>query len=176
MIEARSLLSHLRNLSGDHQGMRFSDYQLMGPLNDAISLVYDALIGNANPAARRMVTLTVAGGSAELPEDLHSLSLVDGLLPWSGGTVPPDGYYRVAGDRIYCSDGDLSVEYFYIPEMIVEDLDEVDIPRSLFSTVVNVAKALMMNDYMTADNLVWKVVTSMASRGISHIPDQKVFT
>jgi len=60
--------------------------------------------------------------------------------------------------------------------MIVEDLDEVDIPRSMFSTVVNVAKALMMNDRMTADNLVWKVVTSMASRGISHIPDQKVFT
>jgi len=175
MIEARSLLSHLRNLSGDHQGMRFSDYQLMGPLNDAISLIYDALIGNANPAARRRMTLTVAGGSAELPEDLHSLSLVDGLLPWAGGTVPPDGYYRVAGDRIYCSDGDLSVEYFYIPEMIVEDLDEVDIPRSLFSTVVNVAKALMMNDRMTADNLVWKVVTSMASRGISYIPDRNAF-
>lgn len=175
MIEARSLLSHLRNLSGDHQGMRFSDYQLMGPLNDAISLVYDALIGNANPVARRRVTLTVENGSAELPEDLHSLSLVDGLLPWGESTTPPDGYYRVVGDRIYCSDGDLSVEYFYIPEMIVEDLDEVDIPRSLFSTVVNVAKALMMNDRMTADNLVWKVVTSMASRGISHIPDRKAF-
>ena len=174
-MDASQLILHLRNITGDHQAIRFSDYQLMGFLNDAISLVYDALIGNANPVARRRATLTVEGGSAELPEDLHSLSLVDGLLPWAGGTVPPDGYYRVVGDRIYCSDGDLSVEYFYIPEMIVEDLDEVDIPRSMFSTVVNVAKALMMNDRMTADNLVWKVVTSMASRGISYIPDRNAF-
>lgn len=174
-MDASQLILHLRNITGDHQSIRFSDYQLMGFLNDAISMVYDSFIGNANTLAKKLTTLTVTNGKASLPTDFHSVSLVDNMIPWAESTSPDSGYYKIIGSDFYCGESVAVMEYFYLPALITSSDDSVDIPRSLFNTVVNVAKLIMMGDRIGADNVIYKAMASMASRGVTFIPDRKAF-
>ena len=178
-MECSQLILSLRLLMNDMVGARYSDHQLILFLNLAISMIYDQLIGYANSLAKKTATLTMADGSAQLPEDFHSLSLAyhdsEDTLPDYGVMEPEAGYYKIVGDRIYSGDEDLDIEYFYVPAKIETIDDEVDIPRMLEYPIIAVANAMSIGDRMTADTIILRTITATASRGIAYIPDRKPF-
>ena len=179
MILASDLMLSVRLKLSDPQGTLFSDYQLLEILNASVEMIYDTLIGYANSLPRKVISLTLTDGRVDLPEDFHSLSHLS-----SGGIelradfekiVPDEGTYRVVGTKLLAPTDTVDVEYYYIPLSVTDFDGEFDIPISIRSQTVSIACALLRGDSMAADNVIYKLLTSMASRGISHIPDNIIW-
>ena len=179
-MQVKDLILQIRMSLNDAQGLRTSDYQIMNAINEAVTQLFDSLIGFANGLARKIATLPVTDGVAELPEDFHSVSLISGsdgvLYPDYGNILPESGCYKVVGNELLVTDeSSVDMEYFYMPEPVTTVEDVLEIQRSLRSVLVAVASGLLRGERDKVGMTIYQTVSSMASRGVAHLPDVKIF-
>ena len=179
-MQVKDLILQIRMSLNDAQGLRTSDYQIMNAINEAVTQTFDSLIGFANGLARKIVTLPVTDGRVELPEDFHSISLLSGsdgiLYPDYGNVIPDSGCYKVVGNELLVGgETEIALEYFYMPEPVMEADSELEVQRSLRSIIVGVASGLLRGERDKVGMIIYQTVSSMASRGVAHLPDVKIF-
>ena len=179
-MQVKDLILQIRMSLNDAQGLRTSDYQIMNAINEAVTQLFDSLIGFANGLARKIVTIPVTNGRVRLPEDFHSISLISGsggvLYPDYGGITPAKGCYKVVGDEVLVGgENEVDLEYFYMPEPVMEADGDLEVQRSLRSVIVAVASGLLRGERDKVGVIIYQTVSSMASRGVAHLPDVKIF-
>ena len=179
-MQVKDLILQIRMSLNDAQGLRTSDYQIMNAINEAVTQLFDSLIGFANGLARKVATLPVVDGRVELPEDFHSIGLIAGdtgvLYPDYGNVLPVDGCYKVVGNELLVGgETEITLEYFYMPEPVMEADGDLEVQRSLRSIIVGVASGLLRGERDKVGMIIYQTVSSMASRGVSYLPDVKIF-
>ena len=110
-MKAGELLTKIRLRVGDMQGARYSDWEALSALNDAMRMLWIALAENFSSIPRVKKELTLINGSAPLPKGFYSLVSIS-----EGAYV--DGF-RVKGE------GKATLVYNCIPPAVAEGTDDI---------------------------------------------------
>ncbi len=176
MIPVVQLVRSLRYALRDMQGLKYSDYELIESINQAVNLLYGRLSESYVQAVLKKKILAVGeNGTAALPKDfvrIHQLGMGDGLaaIPTSGAATA-EGTYRIIGDTLYAPEGAYSLEYYYIPKRVTSLTDEVDAPQSMSPYLERISLAIFGNNLETAEQIVTQCLQVLAAREVSHFTD-----
>lgn len=174
MIVVKDLIMSLRYALGDMQGLNISDYQLVEPINQAVSRLYQRLSERYVHAVLKKKEITVDEKSYyEMPSDfvrVHQIiSDTEGLLIPSSTNPPPAGFYRIIGNTLYLSGpGSYAFEYYYIPVRVKTIADEIDAPESMRSYIEQLSLLYYRKDLNSVEGLLQQVENVLAGREISH--------
>ena len=173
MIPVVELAMSLRYALGDMQGLNVSDYQLIEPINQAVSKLYGHLSQRyVHAVLKRLVVVIGENNTYELPPDFVRVHQVvsdeDGVLVPTSMNPPARRTYRIVGGTLYANEGTYSFEYYYIPARVHRMDDNVDIPESMRSYVEQIALELYRKNYAQADAIVLQAEATLAGREISH--------
>ena len=172
-IPVVELAMSLRYALGDMQGLNVSDYQLIEPINQAVSKLYGYLSQRYVHAVLKKSVLDVDDSKTyELPSDfvrVHQVVSDDyGIMIPTTTNPPARGTYRIIGNTLYANEGTYSFEYYYIPARVRSLSDNVDAPESMRSYIEQVALAMYQKDIQRADYIVNQAEATLAGREISH--------
>lgn len=176
MIPVVRLVKSLRYALKDMQGIKYSDYELIEAVNQAVSFLYGRLSERyVNASLKEKVFIIGDEELAVLPKDfvrLHQLGMgAEGeCIPTSSFPVV-DGTYRIIGTTIYAKPGTYTLEYYYMPDQVNSLGDEVDAPLSLSPYIEQISLALFGNNLEKAEALVQQCSQVLAVREISHFTD-----
>jgi hypothetical protein len=179
----KELLTKIRLRVGDMQGAKYSDYEALGSLNDAMKMLWIALAENYSTIPRVRKEITLVDGRAPLPEDFYSLvsisggARVDGFLVRGGGekatlvyNIIPPGLTE-GSDDIAFSDGDKAYS----------DTDPL-VPGHAMAApaisldLVEIAAAAMQGDTPTAAAIAAATARRISQkREHAKIPDRRPF-
>ena len=173
MIPVVELAMSLRYALGDMQGLNVSDYQLIEPINQAVSRLYGYLSQRYVHAVLKKTAITVPNTKMyALPSDYVRVHQVvsdnDGVLIPTSTNPPARRTYRIVGNTLYANEGTYSFEYYYIPSRVHGMSDNVDAPESMRSYIEQVALALYQKNIQLAEILVQQAEATLAGREISH--------
>lgn len=176
MIPVVRLVKSLRYALKDMQGIKYSDYELIEAVNQAVSLLYGRLSERyVNASLKERIFVVGDEGLSSLPRDfvrLHQLGTGDNgeCIPTSSFPVV-EGTYRIMGTTIYAKPGTYSLEYYYMPDRVNGLGEEVDAPISLAPYIEQVSLALFGNNLEKAEALVQQCSQVLAVREVSHFTD-----
>ena len=173
MIPVVDLAMSLRYALGDMQGLNVSDYQLLEPINQAVSKLYGYLSQRYVHAVLKKSVINVPSTKMyALPSDFVRVHQVvsdeDGLMIPTSMNPPAKRTYRIVGNTLYVNEGTYSFEYYYIPARAYRMDDDVDVPESMRSYIEQVALAMFQKKYADADAIVMQAEATLAGREISH--------
>lgn len=179
-MDAKTAILEMRHWIGDSQKAKFSDDALMLALNTTLALVFEMFVGYASTIGRKSATVVLTGGSGDLPNDFHSVVIVEDnlgneMLPDYGGLTPSAGHYKIVGGKLYAGTPSVNMEYHYIPQRLTSGESVLDVPDAILNQMVQVAVTLAKGDRMGADKIVYSMVRSLASRHIPYVPDRRAF-
>jgi hypothetical protein len=160
----KDLLTKVRLRVGDMQSSKYSDYEMLQSLNDAMKMLWIALAENFSSIPRSRREIKLVNGSAPLPENFYSLvSISDGAhvdgfrIRGSGGEsvtlvyniIPPDLTLQTSDiaysdDDIACLDTDpLVPAYKLLPPAVGLDMAEITaaIMQGNTSAAVSIAQS-----------------------------------
>ena len=162
----------LRYALGDMQGLYVSDYQLLEPINQAVSKLYGYLSQRyVHAVLKRSVIDVDDSQSYELPPDyvrVHQVYGDDGILVPTSINPPARRTYRIIGHTFYAKKGTYSFEYYYIPSRVHSAEDNLDVSESMRSYVEQVALAMYQKNIQQADYIIQQAEATLAGREISH--------
>lgn len=162
----------LRYALGDMQGLNVSDYQLLEPINQAVSKLYGYLSQRyVHAVLKRSVIDVDDSQSYELPPDyvrVHQVYGDDGILVPTSINPPARRTYRIIGHTFYAKKGTYSFEYYYIPSRVHSAEDNLDVSESMRSYVEQVALAMYQKNIQQADYIIQQAEATLAGREISH--------
>ena len=131
MIPVVELAMSLRYALGDMQGLNVSDYQLLEPINQAVSRLYGYLSQRYVHAVLKEKVISIGAGEEGVPHDvggsasyslpndfvrIHQVISDDsGLMIPTTMNPPANGTYRILGNEIFARQGTYTLEYYYIP-------------------------------------------------------------
>ena len=173
MIPVVDFAMSLRYGLGDMQGQNVSDYQLIEPINQAVSKLYGHLSQRYVHAVLKRKVIDIDDSKMyELPGDFVRVHQVvsdeDGVLVPTSTNPPARRTYRIVGGTLYANEGTYSFEYYYMPARVYRMEDNVDIPESMRSYVEQIALELYQKHYEQADAIVMQAEATLAGRQISH--------
>ena len=173
MIPVIEIVMSLRYELGDMQGLNISDYELIHPINKAVSLLYGTLSERYVHAVLKKLPITVDSTKTySLPSDFVRVHQVigdkAGILVPSSTNPPETGSYRIVGNTLYADEGTYSLEYYYIPARINSLGDLLDVSESMRTWIEEVAAAMYKKDMSLAAGLVQQCENVLAGREISH--------
>ena len=173
MIPVIELIMSLRYELGDMQGINVSDYELIKPINQAVSLLYGTLSERYVHAVLKKRPITVGTGKEySLPSDFVRVHQIigdkDGILTPSSINPPPNGSYRIIGNTLYANEDTYTFEYYYIPSKVMTIGDMLDVPESMRTWIEQIALSFYKKDLGTAAALVQQCENVLAGRDISH--------
>ena len=118
----------LRYALGDMQGLNVSDYQLIEPINQAVSKLYGYLSQRYVHAVLKRTAVDVGKqGMTALPSDFVRVHQVigdtSGLLIPTSSNPPAIGTYRIVGSTLYANEGTYSFDTMEetITDVVVEN-------------------------------------------------------
>jgi hypothetical protein len=111
-MRVKDLLTKIRLRVGDMQGTKYSDYEALSSLNDAMKMLWIALAENYSSIPRVKKEITLVNGDAPLPGNFYSLVSIS-----EGACV--DGF-RVKGDG-----GKATLVYNFIPPALTTDSEDI---------------------------------------------------
>ena len=173
MIKVTELMMSLRYALGDMQGLNISDYQLIEPINQATSRLYERLSERYVHAVLKKIVMTVgADKTYALPSDFVRVHQVVsdelGLLIPTSTNPPATGAYRIFGNNFYADKGTYSLEYYYIPARVRTLADSLDVPESMRSYIEQLSLLMYRKDLANVEELLKQVESVLAGREISH--------
>ena len=173
MIPVVELAMSLRYARGDMQGLNISDYQLLEPINQAVSKLYGNLSQRYVHAVLKKKAITVSNTKTyELPSDfvrIHQIVSDDyGVLIPTSMNPPARRTYRIVGNTLYANEGTYSFEYYYIPARVHSMSEDIDAPENMRSYIEQVALAMYKKDIQLADYLITQAEATLAGREVSH--------
>lgn len=163
----------LRYALGDMQGLNISDYQLIEPINQAVSKLYGFLSQRYVHAVLKKAVVDVGkSGMTALPSDfvrVHQLiGDTQGLLIPTTTNPPALGTYRIVGSTLYANEGTYSFEYYYIPARVKTLSDSVDVPEMMRAWIEQAALMMYQKNSQGVDALLLQCEQTLAGREISH--------
>lgn len=173
MIPVVELAMSLRYALGDMQGLNVSDYQLLEPINQAVSKLYGYLSQRYVHAVLKKAVINVPSTKMyELPSDFVRVHQVvgdeDGLMIPTSTNPPARRTYRIVGNTLYANEGAYSFEYYYIPARVHRLEDNIDAPESMRSYIEQIALNLYQKNIQQADYIIQQAEATLAGREISH--------
>lgn len=173
MIPVIEIVMSLRYEIGDMQGLNVSDYELITPINRAVSLLYGTLSERyVHAVLKRLPIVIDSTKTYSLPGDfvrVHQLIAdKDGVLNPASSNPPKECAYRIVGTELFADEGEYMFEYYYIPAKVRTLADMLDIPESMRTWVEQIALAFYRKDMNTAAGLVAQCEGVLAGREISH--------
>ena len=173
MIPVVELAMSLRYALGDMQGLNVSDYQLLEPINQAVSRLYGYLSQRYVHAVLKKKAIDIGNTNMyELPSDFVRVHQVvsdeDGLMIPTSTNPPARRSYRIVGNTLYAKEGAYSFEYYYIPARVHRLEDNVDAPESMRSYIEQIALNLYQKNIQQADYIIEQAEATLAGREISH--------
>lgn len=173
MIPVVELAISLRYALGDMQGLNVSDYQLIEPINQAVSKLYGYLSQRYVHAVLKRKLLNVDKTNVyELPSDFVRVHQVVsdnyGVMVPTTTNPPAPRTYRIVGNTLYVNEGMYSFEYYYVPARVYRLEDNVDAPESMRSYIEQIALNLYQKNIQQADYIIQQAEATLAGREISH--------
>ncbi len=173
MIPVIEIVMSLRYELGDMQGLNVSDYELIKPINQAVSLLYGTLSERYVHAVLKKSVINIDDSkSYTLPSDFVRVHQVigdkDGILTPVSTNPPARGSYRIFGNTLYANEDTYTLEYYYIPSKVITLGDQLDVPESMRTWIEQIALAFYKKDLGTAAGLVQQCENVLAGREISH--------
>ena len=176
MIPVVNLVRSLRFALKDMQGVKYSDYELIEAVNQAVSLLYGQLSEKYIFATLKKKIINI-GSSQEtsLPSDfvrIHQLGMGDEGVAIPTSRMPVcEGTYRIIGDTLYAAPGVYSLEYYYVPVRVNSLADNVDAPLSMSPYIEQISLAIFGNNLEKAEQVVQVCMSVLSDRGQSHFED-----
>lgn len=163
----------LRYALGDMQGLNISDYELIEPINQAVSTLYGRLSERYVHAALKKLAITVPSTKTyALPSDFVRVHQVvsdsKGVLIPTSLNPPASGTYRIVGQDLYADAGAYSFEYYYIPARIKNVGDTIDAPQSMRTWIEQLSLCKYRKDMNAAEVLLQQCESVLAGRAVSH--------
>lgn len=170
----------LRYALGDMQGLNVSDYELIEPINQAVSKLYGHLserhihevVGEVGP------TTITDSDTITLPDDFIRVYQVLGaeaakpvdddykvIIPTSNRSLV-FGAYRILGRVFKAKAGTYIIEYYYIPKKVSTVGETLNVAESMRSWIEQLALAYFKKDYNTVEGLVTQCEAVLAGREI----------
>lgn len=176
MIPVINLVKSLRFALRDMQGVKYSDYELIEAVNQAVSLLYGQLAEKYVYATLKKKIISVGNtGQINLPSDfvrLHQVGIgEEGVLIPTTRMPVVEGAYRIIGDTLYAVEGVYSLEYYYTPERVSSLADSVDAPLSMSPYIEQISLAIFGNNLEKAMQVVQGCINALANRERSHFED-----
>lgn len=179
-IKVIELVMSLRYALGDMQGLNVSDYELIEPINQAVSKLYGHLserhihevVGEVGP------TTITDSDTITLPDDFIRVYQVLGaeaakpvdddykvIIPTSNRSLV-FGAYRILGRVFKAKAGTYIIEYYYIPKKVSTVGETLNVAESMRSWIEQLALAYFKKDYNTVEGLVTQCEAVLAGREI----------
>lgn len=160
-MQAGKVATKIRLRVGDMQKTRFSDYEILSALNDAMSMLWVALAENFSRIPQKTVNIVMTDGKAPLPEDYYSL-------------VKKPAGAEIRGMEITGAEGELV--YNAVPIPALDMADDIRLPLSLLLDCVEVAGAIATGRTDEAASIAGTAARRISQkREISEIPDRVPF-
>ncbi len=179
-IKVIDLVMSLRYALGDMQGLNVSDYELIEPINQAVSKLYGHL-------SERHVHEVVTETKPTTITDTQTITLPDDFIRvyqvlGSDAAKPTDddykvivptsnrslvfGAYRILGRVFKAKAGTYIIEYYYIPQKVNTVGETLNVAESMRSWIEQIALAYFKKDYNTVEGLATQCETVLAGREI----------
>lgn len=172
MIPVVELALSIRYALGDMQGVGVSDYELLEPINQAVSTLYGRLSERYVHAVLKRLAITVGEDRQyTIPSDfvrVHQVVGDRGVLIPTSMNPPAQRTYRIVGNDFYANEGTYSFEYYYIPARARTLNDEIDVSESMRSWIEQLSLAMFKKDAQRAELLLQQCENVLAGRQISH--------
>ncbi len=176
MIPVLNLVKSLRFALRDMQGVKYSDYELIEAINQAVSLLYGQLAEKYVYATQKKVNMVV-GNSQQyaLPSDFARLHQVgmgsEGVLIPTTRMPVIEGTYRIIGDVLYTTPGAYTLEYYYIPPRVNSLADNVDAPIAMSPYIEQISLAIFGNNLERASQIIQVCINALSNKELSHFTD-----
>ena len=172
MIPVIELILSLRYELGDMQGLNISDYELIRPINRAVSLLYGKLSESFVHAVVKKLPIVIDSTKTyALPSDFVRVhQLIGGsstTLPPTSVNPPAECAYRIVGTELFANEGAYTLEYYYIPAKVTGLGDYLDVAENMRTWVEEISLAMYKKDMNTAAALVKQAENILSGREIS---------
>ena len=176
MIPVINLVKSLRFALKDMQGLKYSDYELIEAVNQAVSLLYGQLSEKYVYATlKRKVIIIGSSNEYSLPSDfvrIHQLGMGDEGVAIPTTRMPViEGTYRIIGDTLYAHEGAYTLEYYYIPVRVSSIADNIDAPLSMSPYLEQISLAIFGNNLERAEQVIQVCINALANKEHSHFED-----
>lgn len=165
----------------DISGAKFSDYQLIDSINNALEMIYNTLAASDSAILDTTVQLKLKKGSTELPEDCVTLVDVydindDELTPIGKGDKLNPSTYRVVGNTLYTPSDVVTIQYKQGFTTLTHDDMDSDLPLPAYFvplikkySLVMLAGGINQNDAQVIQQMTKDVYSITANRSWSYI-------
>jgi hypothetical protein len=182
-MRVRDLLTKIRLRTGDMQGAKYSDYEVLESLNDAMKMLWIALAENFSSVPRVKKEITLVNGDATLPENFYSLvsisegAYIDGFRVRGEGksatlvynAIPPA--LTLEADDIAFSDDDIA----YSDTDPLVPWHALAVP-AISLDMVEIAAAIMQGQTESAAKMAMSTAKRISQkREYAKIPDRRPF-
>jgi hypothetical protein len=164
-LKANDVIIKIRHKVSDTLINKYSEYELLMAINEAIDIFWQALSDQYSTVTQRVKAYDLSSGQALLPSDFYSLAEIQ------YGCVPA----RIKGDHIFGS-GEVVLVYNYKPREITLSEDVVDVPITLISDLVKIAAQVVAGNTAAAVGQAEESAKRISQkREVSRIPDMECF-
>ena len=174
MVQVSRLVASMRFSIRDMQGVNVSDFEIIGAINQAASLLYNKLAEDfVNAGLKKTILIVDDTLSASLPSDfigVHRVGMGDeGYASPVSYRPEISGTYRILGNTFYAPEGLYGLEYYYIPKRVNSLTDNLDVMPSVCPYLERVAGYVLANDLAGAVQTAAVCSHSLAGNEISHM-------
>lgn len=153
-MKAQKLMAQTRLYAGDAVKAKYSDWQVIRAINDALRIMAEENANAMGRLFRGRAEIEITGGVGELPEDY--LRVIRGVSGVSGQELlhvhtdePALGEFSISGDAIYSGEeGRVVLWYFSNPGQIADGDSDVPVPERYTTATAKAAAAVLIG----ADN------------------------
>lgn len=176
MIPVINLVKSLRFALKDMQGIKYSDYELIEAVNQAVSLLYGQLSEKYVYATlKRKVIVIGDSNQYSLPSDfvrIHQVGMGEEGVAIPTTRMPViEGTYRIIGDVLYAPEGAYTLEYYYMPVRVSSIADNIDAPLSMSPYLEQISLALFGNNLERASQVIQVCINALSNKEHSHFED-----
>ena len=171
MFPVSRLMASMRYALKDMQGVQYSDFELIEAINQAAALIYQRLGEKFSHVALKRTLLVTQNGEAKLPSDFHNVYKVsvEGVHRDPATLKVCPVQYRIAADTFYAPGEAYVLEYYRMPQRVVDMNDVLDAPDSLRPYIEAAALAMLGGQVEGAEIAAANCVKTHAAAEFSHI-------
>lgn len=172
MFPVSRLVTSMRYGLKDMQGAQYSDHELIEAINNAAALIYQRLGEKFSHVALKRTLMLMQDGQARLPSDFHNVYKVsvDGQDRDPATLKVCPVQYRIAADTFYAPGEAYVLEYYRMPQRVLDTSDVLDAPDSLRPFIETAALAILGGAVEGAEAAAAACVKAHAAAEFSHIP------
>lgn len=148
-MKAQKLMAQTRLYAGDAMKAKYSDWQVVRAVNDALRVLAEENANAMGRLFRGRAEVEMIDGVGSLPEDY--LRVIRGVSGESGAELlhvhtnaPSAGEFSIRGDELYSGEtGKVELWYFSNPGQIIDGDSDVPVPDRYATAVAKAAAALL---------------------------------